>query len=142
VRKQLNVVDFRVALRIDRLAQAPRQLCQRVDIGQLDRLALVRNEKEPVSAPCNIAFHWTKTRDIDDNLPGLAVARYIGNADRAIGVQLRIYRTDRRVDAVGARCKAPHVCERRNQPDGSVPAHAEVADIVEKDHAQRAIRPV
>ena len=39
-----------------------------------------------------------------------------------------------------ARLDAVHVGQRRNQSNGSVTAHAQVSDIVEKDHAGGAAR--
>ena len=46
--------------------------------------------------------------------------------------------TDRRLDAMRARSDAIQVCERLDHADRSMPAHSEVSDAVEKNHAGHA----
>ncbi len=47
----------------------------------------------------------------------------------------RLDLADRRLDAVHAGTDPPEVCQRGDQADGAVAAHAEVATVVEEDHS-------
>jgi hypothetical protein len=65
-------------------------------------------------------------------------ARYVVDFDRAVLLEARPHRADRRIDADIAPLDVP-VSERGDEPDGAVPAHADVADIVEEDDPQLAV---
>src|SRR5690606_4142050 len=45
----------------------------------------------------------------------------------------------RRLDAMSAGADAAQMTERNHHADGSVPAHADHAHVVEKDHTRRAL---
>jgi hypothetical protein len=71
---------------------------------------------------------------------GATKAGHIVDFDRAVLLQARLDRADRCVDADMARLDGAAVSERGDEPDGAVPAHADIADIVEEDDAHLAVR--
>ena len=73
---------------------------------------------------------------IDRQLVVQSVGGHVAHADRAIGVQGGGDGAHRGFDAVLARGDAAQVGERCDQPDGAVATHAQVAAVVEEDHAR------
>ena len=145
--EQLDVVDQPAArpgdpVRLDRLPDAPRHVGQPIDVAELDRLAVVGHQEEPVPAPGDVTGHGAVSRHLDRHALAVAVARHVPHGHPAVGVERRGDGADRRLDAVGARADAAHVGERDDQPDGAVAAHPERADVVEEDDARGAGRVV
>ena len=66
------------------------------------------------------------------------MARHVGDGHRAVRVQRRGHDADARLDPVLARPDTSEMCERDNEADGSVSAHAEHADVVEEEDARDA----
>src|SRR5207248_2620054 len=71
------------------------------------------------------------------HLRGVAVGRYVGDRDGAIGMQRCGDQPDRRFDPVIAGLHLAKIRKRRDQSDRAVTAHADAADVVEKYHAAR-----
>ena len=66
---------------------------------------------------------------------------HLAAADGVIG-QRHPHRAHRRLDAVLPRRDAAQFGQRAHHADGAVPAHAQVADVVEEDDARRVFRLV
>ena len=135
---QLHVIHFGESLRIHLAAHPPGKVGQGLQIGELDVGAVLFHEEKPVTAPSDVTAHPAASGHVDRDVAGLAVARNVVDRHLTIGVQLRLDCTDRRVDPHLARREPAEVRERGHEADRAVPAHAEAAHVVEKDHADVA----
>src|SRR5262245_33418320 len=101
---------------------------------------MILDQEKPVAAPGDIAMDRTVTLDGDAHGMGMAIARHIPDCYPPIVGQMRGDDTDGGLDAMLAGLDTTHVRQRRNQSDRAMAAHAEVAHIVEEDHARSARR--
>ena len=106
-----------------------------VDVFEIEIFARVMCEKEPIPTPCNVARNA-----VDGDILREPVARNVLHRNRAIVVQLRGDDSDRRLDSMRAFLDATEVRERGNDADGAVPAHSQVADVIEEDDTGGRIR--
>ncbi len=136
--EEFDVIHFGIALRINGLPYAPGKTSQSFDAGRFQLLAVRFHQEEPITTPGYVSRDDADFRHIDRNLPCLAKAGDVGHRDRAVGVQPGRDNADGRFDAVFARLDAIQMGERGHQADHAVPAHAQVADVIEEDHAGRA----
>src|SRR5262245_13952532 len=70
----------------------------------------------------------------------MTITRHICKRNRILAVVLRDNDADRRFEPMRARFDFSHVAQRDDRADHAMPAHAEIADIVEEDYAGRATR--
>ena len=103
---------------------------------QVDDLPMLRYQKEPVAAPGDIADHRADPRNLHHDFRMRAVTHHVGHADAAIGPQFRLDRAHRCVDFKGAGSNLAGELERGDQADRTVPAHPQVADVIEVDDAK------
>ena len=75
--------------------------------------------------------------DLDAHLRAMAEGRDIFDRDLAVRVERAAHRPDRRVEAMHAGRDSFQIVKRGDDADRAVPAHADVADVVEVDHAAR-----
>src|SRR5581483_7530909 len=133
--EQLDVVDIGMSLRIERLADAPGDIREALDVLEPQLLAVLLDEEEAVPAPGNVAGDAAKAGHFDADRFLLAPARHVGHRHSPIACEGRAHDADRRVDAMLAGLDAPEVRERDHQADRAVAAHADRADVVEVDDA-------
>ena len=134
------MVDFGIALRVDGAAGCARpESVSVVDArDELDRQAVARDEEEPVAAPRDVAHDCAEPRR-PSTATSLrdAAARHVRHARPSR--RRAASRVDRRRPAFRCACapgrNPPEVGQRRDHADRAVAAHAEVADVVEEDHA-------
>lgn len=100
---------------------------------------MIVDEKKPVSTPGDVADDRAASGYLDLNIRGTAVAWDIVNGDVSVVMQDGLDFAYRGFDFVCASVESVHVGERGDESDGAVPAHSEVADIVEEDHARGAV---
>src|SRR5262245_8679262 len=136
--EQLDVIDVGKPLRVGRLADAPARVGEALDIGQLERLAVVLGEKEPVAAPRDVPGNAAQTGHLDRRGLLAAPARHVLHRDSPIRAQRGGDDAHRRVQAMLARLDASQVRERHHEADGAVAAHADHANVVEEDDARSA----
>ena len=99
------------------------------------------NQAEPIPAPGEIAHHVAHARQV--KLQGvLAVTRHIVEGHLAPGRQLGGNGPDRGIDFDRAGFDPPEMRQGDDHPDGAVTAHAKVADVVEENDAELAVRLV
>src|SRR5688500_8403486 len=127
--EELHMVDIRMPLRVQRLADAPGAIGQSLDASEI-----LLYEKKPVAAPGDIAFHNLAV-DINVDCLVRTPTRHVLHRDFAVRFQRRRDRSHRRLDEMLARLDAPHVRERDHQADGAVAAHADGANVVEENDA-------
>ncbi len=99
---------------------------------------MVVAEEEPVAAPRDVAVQYAVAGHRHRHLARVAPRRDVGQRHPTVGVQLGAHRADRRVDRVHAGAQPSQMCEGGDDADRAVAAHAEVADVVEEDHAAGA----
>jgi len=147
--EQLDVVDLRAVragdvLRLERAADAPREVGQPLDLRQREirhRRELRRvDEEEPVAAPGHVAGDGADAGHVQRHAGAVAPARHVEHRDVAVGVELGLDRADGGVEPMPARPDAAQVRQRRDDADRAVPAHAQQAHVVEEDHARHAAR--
>src|SRR5688572_17950007 len=124
---------------IDGLAHAPAEIGERVDVLQIYPQLMALDQKEPVAAPGDVAAYFADTGYLDYDLLVLPKAGHVGNSDLTVRVQHCVHRTDRRIDFYQTRLHLTRERERRDETDGAVAAHAEIADVVEEDDAETAV---
>ena len=98
-------------------------------------MAVIVDEKEPVSAPRDVAADWSKARYVDHYTGAVAIASDVGNFDRAVFEEFGFDDADWSFEPVCAGPDAIEMRECRDDADSSVAAHAEIRDVVEKQHA-------
>ncbi|CAM2160551.1 hypothetical protein PT2222_80135 [Paraburkholderia tropica] len=145
--EQFDMVDQRAALardaiRFERLANRPGHIRERFDVGEVERLAVIGDEEEPVAAPRDIAMDAAEARHVDRHVGAVAIRGHVAHGHAAVGVQFGFDIAHRRFDAMHARRDAAHVRERHDQADRAVSAHAEKAHVVEENDARRTGRIV
>ena len=133
---------------VELLADTPCHICKRLDVCRCDvpfgaiRRAKIRHEEKPVSAPSDIPSHLPNAGHAYRDARGAAKAWHIVHLDSAIRSQARLHRPDRGIDLNFTARDVAAVGERGDEPDCAVPAHADVADIVEEDDAHLAVGPM
>ncbi len=140
VGEQFDVIDGAAVLAADalvfqRLLDGDGVGGEGVEVVAGDALAVSGDQEEPVAAPGDVAADPADAGHFDADLATVAVGRHVAHADRAVLVEGRLDLADRRLDAVHAGTDPPEVCQRGDQADGAVAAHAEVATVVEEDHS-------
>lgn len=115
---------------------------QSFEVGEIDTRALVLDEEKPIPSPGDVATHGAPAGDIDRDGSGFAVARDIRDFHGAIIAQGCHDDPDGGVDPVCADADFPQMRERHGEADGAVNTHVEGGEVVEKNHAARAVRLV
>src|SRR6266851_3487841 len=134
----LLTVAPRYALAYQRLTDLPGALHQLFVVVQLQFLAVVVHEKEPIAAPGHVACHRTISFDFDSHRFEVPVAGDVADCHFAGFVKGCRYHADRSFNAMLARLNAPQVGECGHDAYGPVPAHPDIADVVEEDHPRQA----
>src|SRR5688500_1691984 len=99
---------------------------------------MIFHQKEPVTAPRNIARHWSKARDVDGNVCLQPVTRHVCYLDRPMIVELRRNDPDRRLNTVSSWLNPSEVSESGYHANRPVAAHSEIRHIVEINDARNA----
>ena len=105
-----------------------------------DRQAMVVADEEPVAPPGNVAVHHAVAGNVDGDPALRDAARHVANTHAPIRVQARDHGTDRGLDQVIARSKPTERRQRADHADRAMTAHAQRADVVEEDDAERRTR--
>ena len=146
--EQLDVVDLAAVRAGDALRASSawriRQVTSvsRSTFASVERLAVVVDEEEPVAAPGDVADDRAEARRRRPRRPSPAGS----SATLSIATRLRPVERRRRRRRPASRAGASpgadpaQVGQRDGHADRAVAAHAEVADVVEEDHAGRARR--
>ena len=129
------MIYFWKALAINRLANLPSHLCEKLDLRQLQRPRMGFNQEEPVTSPRDIAPNRSQPRNLDANLGGLPITRNIGEGDSSIRVQRRRHRAHRGIQEMVTGFDSAQVGEGHHQANGPMTAHSEVSDVVEENDA-------
>ena len=101
---------------------------------------MIPDEIEPVTTVGNVTRDLSNPGYINLHIFSFAPAGDIGDADLAVRLQRRLHNTHRRFEPMRAWCNSTQVRKRCDDADHPVPAHPEIAHIVEKDDARRICR--
>src|ERR1019366_8836522 len=141
VAKEFDVIDHAAivagdAVGLEALADAPRKIGEFIDAFECDLLSVAAAQEEPVAGPGDVSVDPADARRLHRDVRGAAVAGDVAQGHSAIGVQVRVDVAHHGLQAdAGAALDAAHVFQGGQQADGAVAAHAQVADVVEEDHA-------
>jgi hypothetical protein len=102
--------------------------------------AVIMTKKKPVAAVGHITVKHGAVRQCEGNMVVQAKGGDIRNTDASIVVELGSHTTGWSIDGICASTNAPEMGEGGDESDGAVATHAEVADIVEKNHPEIGIR--
>src|ERR1700733_5683204 len=102
-------------------------------IRQREFVGILAYEEEPVTSPCDIAYEEAVAGNVDLHCCSMAEAWDVVYRNASIIVQIGGDVSDRRLQLVHAWSDSAQVGECDHYADGSVTAHAEVADVVEED---------
>ena len=111
-----------------------------VEIGPVDGVGVMLDQKEPVAAPGNVARHLAVSGYFYFDCGGPSVAGYVLDGHRAVFVQRGSHDAYRGLDAMVSGLDPAQVGERHHDTDGSVPAHAQASAVVEENDAGDAVR--
>src|SRR5262249_17060814 len=101
-------------------------------------LSVILHQKEPVSAPGDIAENRPMTRNRYSNVVGKAEAGNIGDCNLTCVVRAYLDDADRGFNAMIVRLDPSQVFKSGHQANHSMPGQAQVAEIVEENHARMA----
>ena len=97
------------------------------------------NHKEPIAAVDDIAPNFAEAIVRQADIGAIHPGGYVTHRDGAVLRQANIDDTHRCFETMRAELQAPEPGERRHQTDRTMTAHAEIADIIEKNHGRGAI---
>src|SRR5664279_2916490 len=132
------MVDFGSVSSVDALfaqgdPDSPRIGGQLVQLLPIQRVAMLVSQEEPVSSPSHISANLAVTLHVHNCVVSEPVAGDVPNRDFAVLVKLGGHDPGGGFNPVVSCEDAAHPGKARNQPDGPVPTHPEVADVVEED---------
>src|SRR5262249_13427973 len=138
--EQLDVVDLLPAgagdaVAVQGAAETPGKVRKALDVRQLQFLAVLGDEEEPVAAPRDIASDPAVPLYPYGDALGGAVAGHVPQGD---GLAARVPKgadPDRFFQVVPAGADATGGGQRNRHANRAVAAHVKVADIVEEDDA-------
>lgn len=136
--EQFDVIHFRAALGIHGLPHAPAVIRERVGVLQREFLSVLRDEEKPIAAPGDVAGDFAQAGNVHGEILFRAPAWNVGDRDFAVRMQRGGDDTHRGFNPVLAGFDPSEMRERDNEANRPVPAHAEVADVVEEDDAASA----
>ena len=122
------------------LANPPGDFGQPFDVGHAQGLAVIVHQKEPVSAPGDVSHVGLQARHGHAHVLGQPVALDVVDRHGVGTFERDRHRSDGRFEPVRAGPDPPQVGQGDGHADRPVAAHAEVADVVEEDHAGRTRR--
>src|SRR5271170_7524830 len=96
---------------------------------------MIFDQEKPVPTPRDVSCEASKTRDVDRHGCSKAIAWDVRDGHAAIFMETRRDGSYRRLNLMLPRNNSAQMGERGYEADGSMPAHPEVADIVEEDDA-------
>src|SRR5215467_1597148 len=134
---QLDVVDLLFVIAGDpvgaeRLPDAPGEIGQLLDPIHAQDLPMLGDEVKPVAAPRDISHDPADSRNFHLYGAGLPIAGDIPESHAAVLIEMRF---DHAGDGIEPECSQADLAQmrqRRRQPDSTVAAHVEIADIVEE----------
>ncbi len=112
----------------------------RSTLASAQGLAVILHQEEPVPAPGDVAHVGLESRHRHRHVLGQAIALDVVDRHGIAAFERDRHQSDRRLEPVRAGPDPPQVGQRDRHADRAVAAHAEVADVVEEDHAGRAGR--
>src|SRR5690606_24272663 len=92
------------------------------------------------AAPGDVALDLPDAGHLHFGIGNEAIALDVVDGYLAVDMQGDTHYTDRCLDQVLTRLNAALMRQRPGQADGAVATHAQIADIVEEDHARAATR--
>src|SRR5208282_5465222 len=119
-------------------AHAPAKIGQYINIRQLNSLAVIVHQVEPVPAPGDIASDHADVRILDRDALGFAVAWNISHRNGSVLVQDGRDNTHGSLNLMFAGFDSAQVGQSGDQTNGPVAAHSEVTDIIKEDDARHA----
>jgi hypothetical protein len=96
---------------------------------------MVTHQEEPVPSPRDVTVYLAVTWHLNSHVRSAAITCYVDDRNFAAVVQNRTHNSDWGLDPVVTAPKLAHIGQRGDQPNRSVTAHPQIADIVEKDDA-------
>ncbi|MNM97044.1 hypothetical protein D3C81_1095400 [compost metagenome] len=128
------------AVRFQRLLYRDGVVAQCIAMGDIQRCRRLLGDEEPVAAPGDVALDLADAGHLHFGIGNEAIALDVVDGYLAVDMQRDTHHADRCLDQVFARLNAAHMRQRPGQADGAVATHAQIADIVEEDHACTAAR--
>ena len=138
IAEELDVVDLaavapRDALGRERSAKGAREFGEWGNVLEIERPVVRIHEEEPVAAPRDVALRAPVPADVDVDALAVAVRHDVLDRYASLRAERAGHRADGCVEAVRPFGNAPQVLKGRDDSDGAVAAHAEVAGVVEVD---------
>jgi hypothetical protein len=95
---------------------------------------MIREEK-PISSPGDVSGHGSETPHVNGDVGKMTEAHHVLHRNLPVGVQRGANGTDRSFDAMFPWADSPQMCERRDNTDRAVSAHAQIPDVIEENYA-------
>ena len=114
-------------------------VCQRTLVLEANRQWRILDEEKPVAAPGNVAGNLAEFGNRYLSVFPVAVAGDVIDSHRVLVQQIDRDNTDRGFEFRDTVTDFPEVGQCDGGTDGSVPAHAEITRVVEKEDARNAV---
>ena len=132
------MIDFRKALGVHRLPDAPRQVGELFHIGEFEGLPVRFHEEKPIATPRHVPSDWPHARHVHPHALRMPMAGDVVQRHAPIVMQRGRDDPHARLDAMLPRLDAPQVRQRGHQANRAMPAHLQHADVVEENDPRHA----
>ena len=122
------------ALRCESLPDGPGVLRQLGSVFTRQHFCVLFHQVKPVAAPGDISVNLPVARHVDGDRNAGAKTGNVFDRDFAGWMQRGGDDSDGGFNAMDARADSAEMREGDDEPDGSMAAHADIADVVEEDH--------
>ena len=122
-----------------RLSDSPCEISKALHVGERQLAPVFVDQKEPVPSPGDIARYPAVAFQGDRHIRARAVTRHIADGDGAGLMQPGVHDAHGGVERMRAGLYPAQVGKRRDKSDAAVTAHAQIAHVVEKNHAGRTV---
>ena len=127
-------------VRGERLADRPGEANELLEMGAVEGVGVMPDQKKPVATPGDVAGHLAVSGHLHFDRGGPSVAGYVFDGDRAVFVQRGSHDAYRGFDAMVSGFDPAQISERHHHADGAVPAHSQASAVVEENYAGDAVR--
>ncbi|MFT5130465.1 MAG: UDP-glucose 4-epimerase, partial [Rhodothermales bacterium] len=143
--EELHVIDLAAVVAtnaccFEGAADGPRAGFESCDVRELQLESVVVYQEEPVAAPGDVAMHVAESGHIDRHSCSAAIAAHVTDGHASVWKECSGNIANGCFELMFAGADASEMGQCGDDADGAMSAHAEIADVVEKDDARCGLR--
>src|SRR6266487_3506424 len=115
------------------LPNSPGKFSEDINIVECQSLTMIIDEEKPVSTPGHVAGNRTNLRNIHGYICSQSITGHIRDRNVTFFIEAGFNRSHRSFNAMSSRFDPIQIVQRGDNADRSVPAHSQVANVIEKD---------